>query len=120
MKTPLTPFSAACCASKHNSAKSTSTFSSRACARLLCARRSHSRGSMGGHRLGFIDDLPLADGRTYHQAMCVTVTLHFFGSYNYRIHTDFARQTTVNRRRNPITAELSALDDKEVEIAIRP
>src|ERR1700730_15161460 len=118
MKTALMAFSAACCASKQRSAKSTSGMMFRANAMLLLARLIHSRGSSGGNRLRFIDNLAVPQGRTDHQTMRVSITLDFYWSDHYGIDAYLAGQMAVDRRGDSMAVELTPFDNQQVKVAI--
>src|SRR5947208_676660 len=91
-----------------------------ASARLLLARLSHSRGSSGGRRLRPIDNPSFFQGRANHQTVRMAIALHLLGSDNHDIDGGLGLiEMMVNQVGEALAMELAALDDEEIQIAMR-
>jgi hypothetical protein len=90
----------------------------RASARLLLARMSHSRGSVGGYRLRAIHHPSLAQGRLNHEIGRIAILLDLFRRHDNGIDRCRARKAPVNLLGHSIAIELAALDDQEIDVTV--
>src|SRR5690349_11791399 len=90
-------------------------------ARLLRARRSHSRGSSGGKPLAGIDNFAFLQCRANHQIRSIAVTVYFFGCDEDGVHgLAHSMHVPVDIHDQSAAIEATGFDDQQVHVAVGP